>query len=578
LARVFLSYAREDAGCAHKVAEALNGAGHAVWWDHQIHGGSRYAEEIDRELSQSDAVVVLWSPSSIASAWVLDEAAEGRDTGRLIPVLLGECRPPLGYRQFQSIDLQQAESLDVRQLLRAIEKVTGEHESRIVPRSQKAAGRQKAFVCVLPFVNMSGDVEQEYFSDGITEDIATDLSKVSALGVTARNAAFMFKGRVTDVREIARALGVTHVLEGSVRKAGERLRITAQLVEGSTGEHVWAERYDRNMTDIFAIQDDISHAIVDALKLKLLPQESEAIASRGTESVHAYNLYLKARQQWISGTYGTVRRDEAIVQTCRKAVAVDPKYAQAWALMALAQAELRFWHGEPQNPLEAANRALALNPALPEALCVKARHLEQEGRVEEANRLIQTAIELDPDSWEVNREAARLLFREKRLSEAVPHFEKAMALMSNDFHSGDILMDCYTHLGDRDSLRRVAEQTLPRCEAAIADDPANGTALATGVAALLALGDDKRAREWITRALLLDPDNSTMLYNLACPLTRHGTDPELALQLFERSFANLPSADLLKHVEADPDLISIRKDPRFMELLTGAKARIGVKH
>ena len=185
---------------------------------------------------------------------------------------------------------------------------------------------RKLSICVLPFANLSDDPQQAYFSDGISEDIITDLSKVSALSVVARNTAFTFKG---EVRDVARELGVSHVLEGSVRKAGDRVRITAQLIDGAAGDHIWAERYDRDLTDIFALQDEISMAIVTALKLKLLPQEMQAIAHRGTESVEAYDLYLVARSHYLTGNYGDPRRDEAIERLCRRAVEIDPGYAQA---------------------------------------------------------------------------------------------------------------------------------------------------------------------------------------------------------------------------------------------------------
>src|SRR5256885_9759976 len=150
--------------------------------------------------------------------------------------------------------------------------------------------RDRISICVLPFANMSGDAEQEYFSDGISEDIITDLSKVSALHVVSRNTAFTFKGKPVDVRQVAGQLNVSHVLEGSVRKAAGRVRITAQLIDGSSDSHVWAERYYRDLNDIFALQDEISHAIVDALKVKLLPEEKKAIEQHGTENVDAYNL------------------------------------------------------------------------------------------------------------------------------------------------------------------------------------------------------------------------------------------------------------------------------------------------
>ena len=186
---------------------------------------------------------------------------------------------------------------------------------------------------------MSGDPEQEYFSDGITEDIITDLSKVSALWVAARNTAFTFKGKHVDAPQIARQLKVSHLLEGSVRKAGGRVRITAQLIDGATGGHVWAERYDRDLNDIFALQDEISQAIVAALRLKLLPEEKKAIEQRGTTNPEAYKLYLMARQYSVTGNLGSARRNEAIIRLCRRATEIDPNYARPWALMARAQVQ-----------------------------------------------------------------------------------------------------------------------------------------------------------------------------------------------------------------------------------------------
>src|SRR5689334_20577547 len=209
------------------------------------------------------------------------------------------------------------------------------------PQTKKTAKEQKLSICVLPFANMSGDPEQEYFSDGITEDIITDLSKISALHVVSRNTAFTFKGKAVDVGQVAGQLNVSHVVEGSVRKAAGRVRITAQLIDGSIDGHVWAERYDRDLNDIFAIQDEISHAIVDALKVRLLPEEKKAIEQHGTENVDAYNLFLMARQTYATSLEGDARRLDAIIRMCRRAVEIDPNYADAWALIALAEMALR---------------------------------------------------------------------------------------------------------------------------------------------------------------------------------------------------------------------------------------------
>ena len=582
MSRVFLSYAREDVDAAKQLAEHIAQAGHDVWWDRHLHGGSRFVNEIDKALKDAEAVVVLWTDASVQSAWVQDEAAEGRDSGRLVPVAIGSVKPPLGFRQFHTVAIAEMNGnrpgSGIDELLSAISRTCATDErSEQRGTTQAEPKPHKIAICVLPFANMSGEPEQEYFSDGISEDIITDLSKVSALSVVARNTAFMFKGQIVDVKEVAKSLGVSHVLEGSVRKAGNKVRITAQLIDGAAGDHVWADRYDRDLTDIFEIQDEISKAIVEALRVSLLPKEKSAIEHRGTTNVDAYNLYLMARQQWTTGTFGHIRRDEAIVRLCRQATLLDPHYADAWALMGLAQLELRFWHGKDEDALDAAQRALAVNPNMPEALCIQARYLEEEGQGEEALRQVRAALQLNPDSWEVNREAARMLFRHDNIAEAIPYFEKAASLMDGDWHNPSMLITCYNSTGDKASLRRVAKMALERAERAIAKDPTNGPALAVGASALCMFGDDERARDWIKRALLLDPDNLSMRYNLACSLASELADPGGALDTLQLFFEKVNSPMHIRHLEVDPDLDDIREDPRFKDMLAATKERLGMR-
>jgi len=441
----------------------------------------------------------------------------------------------------------------------------------------EAARAARLSICVLPFANMSDDQQQEYFSDGISEDIITDLSKVSALGIIARNTAFQFKGKSVDIPQIAKQLKVSHILEGSVRKAGNRLRITAQLIDGATGEHAWAERYDRNLDDIFALQDEISEAIVKALKLRLLPEEKKAIERRGTNNAEAYNLYLMARQNYVIGNEGYSNRAEAIVRLCKRATEIDPNYAQVWALMALGQMILYFTHGvKTDNGLRAAEHALALDPDLAEAHAIKARILSDLGRTEEAFAEIAVALRLDPESYEVNKSAARLNFRQRAIEEAVRHFEKATALMETDFNSPLMLMTCYRALGNFADVSRVARVALTRAEKTLSQDQNNGAAMASGADALAALGERDRAKDWVDRALLIDPDNMNMRYNFACTFVTQLEDTDAALEMLGPVFARWNSG-FIKHAKADPDLDLIRDDARFKAMLAAAEARVAAE-
>jgi adenylate cyclase len=441
--------------------------------------------------------------------------------------------------------------------------------------ANKPAKSERPSICVLPFANMSGDPEQEYFSDGISEDIITDLSKISALHVVSRNTAFTFKGKAVDVGQVASQLKVNHVLEGSVRKAAGRVRITAQLIDAANDSHLWAERYDRDLNDIFAIQDEISHAIVDALKVKLLPEEKKAIEKHGTENVDAYNLFLMARQTYDTGFEGDPRRLDAIIRMCRRAVEIDPNYADAWALIALAEVLLRSSVGRQggDGGLAAAERSLSLNPKLAEAHAVKARILAEENRYDEADREIEIALQLNPESHQVNRFAGLLRFRQKQIEEAAVYWEKTLTLEENDFGSAGMLITIYTALGKPDAAERAAKIALERCDKILARDASNGSAMGHAGLARAWLGQHESAREWMERALLVDPDNITMRYNFACTLTKFLHDKDAALEMIRPAFEQMGTG-LIHHAKVDPDLDSIRDDPRFKEMLAAAERRL----
>jgi adenylate cyclase len=575
---VFVSYARPDEPQAGRVAEALRGAGYGVWRDDELPAHRAYAEVIEERIEGAKAVVVLWSSEAAKSHWVRAEADAAREAAKLVQASLDGTIPPIPFNQIQCADLNGwtgGETSGWCKLVGSVTSLAGpaEHDPRATQKKKHAVS-----ICVLPFQNMSGDAEQEYFSDGISEDITTDLSKVSALAVTARNTAFTFKGQSINVGEVARKLGVTHVLEGSVRKAGGRVRITAQLIDGTSGDHVWADRYDRDLHDIFAIQDEISKAIVDALKLKLLPAERKAIENRGTTNSDAYNLYLMARQAWITGDFGDRRREEKVIRICNRAVEIDPEYPQAWALLGLAQSNL--CHGfaaeeAVDDGTAAADRALELDPNIAEAHLPKAWSLAEHGRHEEANAELAIALELSPDSWEVNKEAARLFYRQRRLEDAARHLEKATRVMEADYHGLGMLFAYYNGRGDEEGARRTARRTVERIEKILASDPDNGAALAFGAMSLAALGNRDRARDWIERCLLVDPDNLQMRYNLAWGLNKVFGDPEAAIDMLAPVFASA-GANIIRLAANDPNLDNLRDDPRFETMMCSAKVRVGL--
>jgi adenylate cyclase len=423
---------------------------------------------------------------------------------------------------------------------------------------------------------MSGDPEQEYFSDGITEDIITDLSKISALGVIARNSAFMYKSKQVDILTVARELKVSHVLEGSVRKAGGRIRINAQLVDGATNSHIWAERYDRDSSDIFALQDEISEAIVKALKLRLLPEEKKAIERRGTSNPDAHNLYLMARQTYITSQEFDPRSAEAIVRLCARATEMDPNYAQAWALMAIGHDKLRQARGTgagDSNGMEAAERALAIDPRSAEAHAIKAQIMMSGGDPVAAAAEVATALELDPDSYEVNRSAGRLNYQLHRHEDAIRYYEKAASLFEADINSASMLMSSYTVVGDVEGMRRSARRVLERAEAILAHDHNNSMVAGYSAYALAALGEADRAKARMERALLIDPSNTNMRYNFACAISVYLKDKEAALDMLGPVFEMI-SDTFLPYAKVDPDLDMLRDHPRYQAMLAKAEARL----
>ncbi len=514
---------------------------------------------------------MVWTAGSAESRWVRGEARDAADRGALVPVRFGKAKLPIDFRAVHTTDLdgwgEDRNGAAFRGLFKALEAKLGTPKKSA---SAAAAAERKAEVsiCVLPFANMSGDPEQEYFSDGITEDIITDLGKVSALSVVSRNMAFSFKGAKGGVGDIGRQTSVSYVLVGSVRKSGERVRITAQLVNAANEAQVWGERYDRDLSDIFALQDEISKAIVSALKLTLLPDESRAIGQRATNNVKAYKFYLMARQFSVMGNE---RHQEIIVRLCKRAVELDPTYAAPWATMAVAQWDMHRRSASKEDGQEAANRAIALDPKLADAHAALGAAHQGQGRYEIGLEACEQALRLDPDSYDGNRVAGMCCIALRRYEDAIRYLEKAASVVEAEFTAASFAVQCYEATGDLDGVREAAKRALARVEKVIAVEPDHGRALGYGAGLLAHLGEAERAKEWIERGTLLDPDNTILHFNYVCALARL-REVDAALDLLE-SVISKASQGWLMWLDADTDLDPLRDSPRFVDIVQKAKAR-----
>lgn len=405
---VFLSYASADRKVATTVVGLLEQAGFDVWWDGLLEGGERYSQTIAEALEGARAVVVLWSAASVASHWVHDEAERGRDTGRLVPLSIDGTQPPLGFRQFQAINVAKAlsspASEPVQKMLRAVGALL-EREPLVLSAakgSRPAAGftRRKALIAgtaaiaggagvfvaarrwlsdgampriaVLPFANLTGDPEQRYFSDGLTSEIRTRLTRNPLLQIVGQASSETVDRQTGDVRRIARDLGVGFVLSGNVQRSADRVKIAAEMTEGASGLSRWAQSYERPIADIFAVQNEIAVTVSQELSVALSKQDRKAgEALGGTESVAAFDAYLRGRELYEAGI--DEAGDRAALAYFERAITLDPAYAGAHAARSRALMVIaNLYDGEAErtrhyaDAVAAAQKATSLAPAFAE--------------------------------------------------------------------------------------------------------------------------------------------------------------------------------------------------------------------
>ena len=434
-------------------------------------------------------------------------------------------------------------------------------DTESLPKAGTSAAKS---VAVLPFTNMSADAENEYFTDGMAEEIINALTKIQSLRVTSRTSSFSFKGKDDDIGEIGRKLKVSTVLEGSVRKMGNRLRITAQLVNVADGSNLWSEKYDREIEDIFAIQDDISQAIVKALRVILTEGEKKQIEKARTDNVQAYDYYLRGRQY-----FHQLRRKslEYARQMFNKAIEIDRDYARAYAGVADSCSMLYTYFDARESNLRqadiASHKALELEPELAEAHVARGLAVSLSKRFDEAEKEFEIAMKLDPKLFEAPYWYGRALQSAGRFQEAVKMFDRASSLRPEDYQAPGFLAQAYGSLGNVDERDAGLRRALKLMEDRLELNPDDARAANLAAAFLARLGDLSKAVEYADRSLAIDPDDPVLLYNVACTYVVLGRTDD-ALNCLERAVdKGFGHKDWLDH---DPDLDPLRDNMRFQAL------------
>ena len=462
---VFISYSREDAAQAQQLAKALQAAGYSCWWDRELVSGARYLVETETQLKTAKAVVVIWSRTSIVSHWVADEAGAGRDDNRLAALTFDGSMPPLGFRQFQVTDFAGwrggTDESAFQSLLRGLERLVAPHSSptpavmQSVPKRRwylavaatlgvlavavalwfifrqspaTAVAVTDKSVAVLAFANLSDESDNEYFSEGISEELINVLARVPDLKVTARTSAFAFKGKEMPIPEIARQLGVAYIVEGSVRRSGDTVRITAQLIKAADGFQIWSGTFTRELKDIFAVQDEIAGLVAGNISPQLMQ-----VAAGATRQVdpEAFRLYLEGRALATRAGVGNLQQAIALFD---RALARDPGFSLVRSQQARAYIQLGRWGGMvPREAWAAARAALApaltTDPDVPEVQVAQGWLLRtSDWKWLEAERAFERALVQRPSDTDVIVSTAVLKTGIGRSAEAISLAERALEL------------------------------------------------------------------------------------------------------------------------------------------------------
>lgn len=627
---VFVSYSRDDRKTVLPIIQALENSGLTVWWDGLLEAGTVFLQTTEQALEQADAVLVLWTKTSVNSNWVRDEATIGRDSGRLVPITTDGSMPPLGFRQFHVVDLSSSknspdapEFQNVTQSIRALmgQPLTG-HPPAPLPAKRQVITRRSALaaggatlaagavwawtsgwmtggtaaaaessIAVMPFSNLSGDASQDYFAAGLSEELRSTLSLNPQLLVAAKTSSNLLQEQQLDSKAIARALNVSHILVGSVRRSGDTVRISTQLVNGLTGFESWSESFDRTMTDIFAIQDEIATSVADALVARI--SKSALISGQligGTQNAEAYDSYLKGKS-----LYGQTRGEKTFrsaLTQFEEAIRLDPNYAAAHAARSRAltvianrittKKEMAAYYNQA---IAAARQATKLAPSLAEAhaalgfvllngrldiqaasgpyqksyelgfgnadiLSSYAVFAARTGKFDDARIAIARALKLDPLNASTFRNAGIVEFAARDFDAAISYFDEALSI--NPGSSGINSM-----LGDMAIMREQYDEA----EKFFRAEP--DEILAQRGLAIVAHKRGRTAQAQEILAAMIASAGSGSLYEQAETLAQWD-DRDGAIQALMQAYEDGNSGLVL--MRNNPLLDSLRDDRRFKDL------------
>ena len=622
---LFLSYARGDEASARRLASTLEHLGYTIWWDALIEGGAAYSRSIAEALETADVVIVLWSAHSIESDWVRDEAGQGRERHRLVPLSIDGSKPPLGFRQYQVIDLShwhgRRNAPEIAAIERAIDAVLGNGRATLSPPTVRVsrraimiggsaagvalAGTGAAWlawesgllgdaaaplsIAVLPFRNLSGDRSQDYFSEGLTEEVRTALTRIQALHVLAGTSSQEAEQHGGDSKAIAADLDVAYLLSGSVRRAADTVRIAIDLVDGRTGFSRWSQSVDRKLTDIFAVQSDIARMVAQAMSVQVATSRP---APGGTANVQAYENYLQGRS--LFNLAKDEATDRAALTHFEMAIAEDPKFALAHAARSRSLAAIAGEYAKANQlksiyseAIAAAQRAVDLAPDLAEGhlalgyatyagrldirgawssyqrayrlgygnadiVLLYALYCSRAGRPAEAKAAVERAVLLDPLNPRAFRAQGSVAYAGRRYADALTALQRALQLNPKMTYAHALAGSSLLGLGR-------APEALKQFEA----EPGPQFRLSGLAIVQHRLGNQAAAEEAFKQ--LVQQVGDSALYQQAEVLAQWGRVPD-AIELLQR--ARQVGDSGLTYAATDPMLDPLRRDPRFTRFIS----------